>query len=73
MLQGFHVPTKLREICYYTSKKSLRDYLAARLQQQGHMTAEELQTLDYMRQIEQIYSCSSFEMAKSLRTEGTLR
>ena len=37
------------------------------------MTAEELQTLDYMTQIEQIYSCTSFEMAKLLRTEGTHR
>lgn len=37
------------------------------------MTAEELQTLDYMHQIEQMYSCTSFEMAKLLRTEGTFR
>ncbi|ELT89138.1 hypothetical protein CAPTEDRAFT_221770 [Capitella teleta] len=67
---GYDTESKLKEICMHTADRQLRLYLSYYLNANGSLTNEELAMVDYLQQLEAVYSCASFEMAKSLRTES---
>ena len=71
--QGFDMWTKLRQICFYTPNRALREYLIVELEQNEHLTEEEKGMIAFVHKLEQLYSCPSFEMAKILRMESSPR
>ncbi len=68
--QGFDVWTKISQICLYTADRDLRDYLAGELKQESCLSEHEQAMLGFVHQLERLYSCPSFDLAKVLRTEG---
>ena len=68
-LQNFDVESKLRQIAFYTADRSLRDFLVKELGRRNALKAEEREMMAFVKQMESLYTCSSFEIAKLLRTE----
>ena len=54
----------------YTPDRELRDYLISELSEGGKLSEEELIMVKYVRKLESLYSCPSFDVAKLLRTEA---
>ena len=71
--QGFDPNTKLRQICLYTLDKNLRDYIANELETQGALSQEELDMLEFVHQLEELYTCGSYETAKELHSQSEAR
>ncbi|CAH1796496.1 unnamed protein product, partial [Owenia fusiformis] len=67
---GFDATSKLRQVCFFTPYKSLRDYLIEELRSKGDLSEFELGMVEYLHKLEAWYSCVSFDMAKVLRTDG---
>ena len=64
--------SKLQQICFNTSDRELRDYLSGELIRGGHLSDEELEIVNYVKVLEQLYSCPSYEVAKSLKIEENI-
>ena len=60
---------KLRQICFHTTDRFLRDYLAENLIEDNHLSEEDIEIVNYVKVLEQLYSCKSYEIAKSLKIE----
>uniref|UniRef100_A0A4X2KCL8 SPG11 vesicle trafficking associated, spatacsin n=1 Tax=Vombatus ursinus TaxID=29139 RepID=A0A4X2KCL8_VOMUR len=53
---GFNVKDQLHKICFYTAEKNVRDFLVGILKEENHFSEEEKRIIDYVHQVEKLYS-----------------
>ncbi|XP_043836659.1 LOW QUALITY PROTEIN: spatacsin [Dromiciops gliroides] len=53
---GFNVKDQLHKICFYTAEKNIRDFLVGILKEENYFSEEEKRTIDYIYQVEKLYS-----------------
>ncbi len=68
-LQNFDSESKLHQIAFYTAERSLRDFLVKELMRRNALKADELDMVEFVQQMEAVYSCPSFDIARLLRQE----
>lgn len=70
---SFDSNQKIFQICFFTLYKQLRDYLVSILIDRRKLNENELEMVDYLRKLEMIYPCRSFQQAKdSIKEYGYL-
>lgn len=62
---NFDSNQKIFQICFFTLYKQLRDYLVSVLIDRQKLNENELEMVDYLRKLETIYPCRSFQQAKN--------
>jgi len=55
---------KIYQICFFTLYKQLRDYLISILMDRQKLNENELAMIDYLKKLEAVYSCRSFETVR---------
>ena len=69
--QNFDPNQKIYQICFFTPYKQLRDYLISVLIDRKKLNDAELDMINYLKLLESVYTCHSFEQAKkSFKTFG---
>lgn len=68
-MQNFDSESKLHQIAFYTAERSLRDFLVKELTRRNALKADELDMVEFVRQMEALYTCPSFDIACLLRQE----
>uniref|UniRef100_A0A8C5P045 SPG11, spatacsin vesicle trafficking associated n=1 Tax=Jaculus jaculus TaxID=51337 RepID=A0A8C5P045_JACJA len=53
---GFDVKNQLRKICFYTTDKTIRDFLVEILKEKNYFSEKEKRTIDFVHQVEKFYS-----------------
>ncbi|XP_074145608.1 spatacsin [Sminthopsis crassicaudata] len=53
---GFNVKEELHKICFYTAEKNTRDFLVGILKEENYFSEEEKRTIEYVYQVEKLYS-----------------
>jgi hypothetical protein len=71
VFEGFDAGTKLRQVCFYTPHKRLREYLIVELGNMDLLTEEEGEMVRFLHHLDTVYSCPSFDLAKLLREDVT--
>ncbi|XP_078607878.1 spatacsin-like isoform X2 [Branchiostoma floridae x Branchiostoma japonicum] len=66
---GYDVTEQLRRICFYTPNRTLRDFLVEELMKSGSLSAEEQSMVQFVQQVESLYTCQSFQSAKAFLQE----
>ncbi|XP_066273752.1 spatacsin-like isoform X2 [Branchiostoma lanceolatum] len=66
---GYDVTEQLRRICFYTPNRTLRDFLVEELLKSGSLSAEEQAMVQFVQQVESLYTCQSFQSAKAFLQE----
>nr|XP_006811671.1 PREDICTED: spatacsin-like [Saccoglossus kowalevskii] len=66
---GFNVTQQLRRICLYSPNVYLRDFLVEELKKSGDLTDIELSMVHFVYQLESLYTCRSYDKAKSIAEE----
>ncbi|XP_013406016.1 spatacsin isoform X2 [Lingula anatina] len=67
---GFDVFSKLRQICFFTPHRELREHLISELLVAQQWRREERNTINYLHQVETLYTCQSFEKSCLLKKDG---
>uniref|UniRef100_A0A3B4CBV5 SPG11 vesicle trafficking associated, spatacsin n=1 Tax=Pygocentrus nattereri TaxID=42514 RepID=A0A3B4CBV5_PYGNA len=52
---GFNVKEQLHKICMYTADRELRAFMVEHLKRQNHLSTEEMEKVEFIKQIEQFY------------------
>ncbi|XP_076863202.1 spatacsin [Brachyhypopomus gauderio] len=55
---GFNVKEQLHSICVYTSDRDLRAFMVEELKRQNHLSAEEMEKVEFIKQIEHLGSAT---------------
>lgn len=58
--QGLNVNKKLKEVCFETFDKKLRDFITDGLKELNLLSEDELKALDFIRKLEVIYPNQRF-------------
>eukprot|EP00058_Branchiostoma_floridae_P024300 XP_002609790.1 hypothetical protein BRAFLDRAFT_78622 [Branchiostoma floridae] len=66
---GYDVTEQLHRICFYTPNRTLRDFLVEELMKSGSLSAEEQSMVQFVQQVESLYTCQSFQSAKAFLQE----
>ncbi|XP_054858575.1 spatacsin [Eublepharis macularius] len=65
---GFDVMKHLHKICFYTSEQSVRDFLVKVLQEENYFSEAEKEMIDFVRQVEKVYSGASQQNAENVQS-----
>lgn len=69
--QGFDATTKFKQIMFYTSSSSIREFLISELLAAGKLTDEEKHLVDSLHLVQQLYPVGDFEkVATSISQES---
>ncbi|XP_078689529.1 spatacsin-like isoform X2 [Branchiostoma floridae x Branchiostoma belcheri] len=66
---GYEVTQQLHRICFYTPNRALRDFLVEELLKSGSLSAGEQAMVQFVQQVESLYTCQSFQSAKAFLQE----
>ena len=61
---NFESNQKIYQICFFTLYKQLRNYLITVLVDRNKLNEQELEMVEFIKKIEIVYSCRSFDLAK---------
>ena len=61
---NFESNQKIYQICFFTLYKQLRNYLITVLVDRNKLNEQELEMVEFIKKIEMVYSCRSFDLAK---------
>ncbi|XP_062849138.1 spatacsin [Trichomycterus rosablanca] len=61
---GFNVKEQFHNICVYTADQDLRAFMVEELKRQKHLSIEELEKVEFIKQIENLYSTPAVRTSK---------
>ncbi len=61
---NFESNQKIYQICFFTLYKQLQDYLISVLIDRNKLNEQEIEMVEFIKKLETVYSCRSFEIAK---------
>ncbi len=71
---NFDSNQKIFQICFFTLYKQLRDYLVSVLIDRKKLNENELEMVEYLKKLETVYPCRSFQLANdSIKEYGYIK
>uniref|UniRef100_A0A8B9GUZ2 Spatacsin C-terminal domain-containing protein n=1 Tax=Astyanax mexicanus TaxID=7994 RepID=A0A8B9GUZ2_ASTMX len=70
---GFNVKEQLHSICVYTADRDLRAYMVEELKRQNHLSSEEMEKVEFIKQIENLCSAPAARCLKAVDKNRVLQ
>ncbi|XP_072528335.1 spatacsin isoform X2 [Salminus brasiliensis] len=70
---GFNVKEELHSICVYTADQDLRAYMVEELKRQNHLSAEEMEKVEFIKQIANLCSTPATRCLKTVEKNRVLQ
>ncbi|KAI4883873.1 hypothetical protein NFI96_025740 [Prochilodus magdalenae] len=70
---GFNVKEQLHNICVYTPDRDLRAFMVEELKKQNHLSTEEMEKVEFIKQIEQLCSTPATRCLNPVDTNRVLQ
>ncbi|XP_066523347.1 spatacsin isoform X2 [Hoplias malabaricus] len=70
---GFKVKEQLHNICMYTADRDLRTFMVEELKRQNHLSTEEMEKVEFIKHIEQLFSTPATQCLKPVDKNRVLQ